>query len=581
MSLSLSLGSAPAFGSLNAYWGQREGHRLRDVCDAGVQYATVAFVTKSPEQANGYPATNFGANCGGPTSLNKDGEPTEFLANCHLIEEDIPYCQAKGVKVLLSIGGGENTNYKVSDSTKGIEFADFLYKAFGPREESWKGPRPFGNATVDGFDLDLEDSLIEMDPYVAMVNYWRQQSNDLFITAAPQCVISSNGLDYLIKSTELDALFVQFYNNPVCDAIPGNTPGDAFSYDEWVSRISGGKSKNAKMFIGLPASIEAAVSGYIPPAHLQELVCQTKGKANFGGISLWDGTFGLDNTISKNKSYVQAALDALQYDCNKVSTTTTSTAATADVTGIASASKNGITSSFTFHWSNSTMTSKPASLTTSTVFTTKTYTVTSCAPTVTDCREGHVTTETIPLYTTVCPVTETAHVPEPTTTKAPLLTTSTVYTTNMYTLTSCPPYVVDCSEGEVTTEVIPVYTTVCPVNNNRELEQDSSLETSIRPTAIAAKASSEGCSGPDCPAATSTSGSGCAGPECPGVAVPTNSWTRATGSACSGPECPGVAIPTNAGFSAIPITPVKAGASALAVSLTGLVAVVVAQIIAV
>ncbi|QPH04081.1 hypothetical protein C2857_000734 [Epichloe festucae Fl1] len=561
MSLSLSLGSAPAFGSLNAYWGQHKGHPLRAVCDSGVQYATVAFVTKSPEQANGYPAINLGANCAWPLFHNKDGEPTEFLSDCPQIKEDISYCQAKGVKVLLSIGGqpGPRTNYKVSDSTKGIEFADYLYKAFGPREESWVGPRPFGNVTVDGFDLDVEDPSIEMDPYVAMVNYWRQQSSDLFITAAPQCVTSSNHLDYLIKATKLDALFIQFYNNPVCDAIPGNTPGDAFSYDEWVSRISGGESKNAKIFIGLPASTEAAGSGYIPPAQLQELVCQTKGKANFGGISLWDATFGLNNTMSENKSYVHAAHDALQYDCNKVSTTTTSTAATADVTGITSAPKNGTTSSITPHWSNSTTTSEPASLTTSTVFTTKTYTVTSCAPTVTDCPKGHVTTETIPLYTTVCPVTETAHVPEPTTTtKAPLLTTSTVYTTKIYTLTSCPPYVVDCPKGEVTTEVIPVYTTVCPVNSNTELEQYSSLETSIRPTAIVAEASSEGCSGPDCPAATSTPGSGCTGPECPGVAVPTNSWTSAI----------------------IPTTPIKAGASALALSLTGLVAVVVAQIIA-
>lgn len=117
-------------------------------------------MTKSPEQANGYPATNFGANCGAQV-FKEDGKNTEFLVNCHLIEEDIPYCQEKGVKVLLSIGGqsGPQTNYKVSDSAKGIEFADFLYKAFGPREKSWNGPRPFGNASVNGFDLDLEDSI--------------------------------------------------------------------------------------------------------------------------------------------------------------------------------------------------------------------------------------------------------------------------------------------------------------------------------------------------------------------------------------------------------------------------------------
>ncbi|KAF4458231.1 glycoside hydrolase family 18 [Fusarium albosuccineum] len=44
--------------------------------------------------------------------------------------------------------------------------------------------------------------------------------------------------------------------------------------------------------------------------------------------------------------------------------------------------------------------------TTSTVYSTKTYTITQCPPAVTDCPIGHVTTETVPVYTTVCPVTE-------------------------------------------------------------------------------------------------------------------------------------------------------------------------------
>lgn len=45
----------------------------------------------------------------------------------------------------------------------------------------------------------------------------------------------------------------------------------------------------------------------------------------------------------------------------------------------------------------------------STVCSTSIYTITSCAPTVTDCpaKIGSVTTEIIPLYTTLCPVTPT------------------------------------------------------------------------------------------------------------------------------------------------------------------------------
>ncbi|KAH7144252.1 hypothetical protein B0J13DRAFT_607645 [Dactylonectria estremocensis] len=90
-------------------------------------------------------------------------------------------------------------------------------------------------------------------------------------------------------------------------------------------------------------------------------------------------------------------------------------------------------------------------LTTSTVYDTKVYTVTSCAPTVTNCPVGHVTTETVGVYTTVCPVSEQ-------------LTVSTVYTTDVHTITSCAPTVTNCPVGHVTTETVVVGTTVCPVS---------------------------------------------------------------------------------------------------------------------
>jgi hypothetical protein len=51
--------------------------------------------------------------------------------------------------------------------------------------------------------------------------------------------------------------------------------------------------------------------------------------------------------------------------------------------------------------------SHSAGYTTSTVYSTYTYMISSCAPTVTNCPYGSVTTETVEAYTTVCPVTET------------------------------------------------------------------------------------------------------------------------------------------------------------------------------
>ena len=140
---------------------------MRNYCDSGVDFVTLSFVNVAPENdLSGYPGTNFAGHCSAGTYSNKDGVPSQLLSNCDIIKQDIPYCQDRGVKVLLSIGGVYNpvgSDYKVSEGN-GEGFADFLYKAFGPYDPSWDGPRPFDlsetqHSAVDGFDFDLEAAL--------------------------------------------------------------------------------------------------------------------------------------------------------------------------------------------------------------------------------------------------------------------------------------------------------------------------------------------------------------------------------------------------------------------------------------
>ncbi|TDZ15609.1 putative endo-1,3(4)-beta-glucanase [Colletotrichum orbiculare MAFF 240422] len=80
-------------------------------------------------------------------------------------------------------------------------------------------------------------------------------------------------------------------------------------------------------------------------------------------------------------------------------------------------------------------------LATSTIYETNIKTITSCAPTVTNCpaKENPViVTEVVPLTTTICPVVD---VP----------TTMTVSKTEVRTITSCPPAVTNCPVGSKTT----------------------------------------------------------------------------------------------------------------------------------
>jgi hypothetical protein len=81
----------------------------------------------------------------------------------------------------------------------------------------------------------------------------------------------------------------------------------------------------------------------------------------------------------------------------------------------------------------------------STAYTTQLVTVTACPETVTDCPVESMTT-----------AIQTSMVP---------MTTSTVYSTKVHTVTSCAPDVVDCPAHSTvySTETVPAYTTVCPV----------------------------------------------------------------------------------------------------------------------
>ncbi|UNI13831.1 Chitinase [Purpureocillium takamizusanense] len=770
--MSLSLGGAFAagvgsYGALNGYWGQHNNQNLKAYCDTGIQYATIGFVNLAPEHDPSdadYPGINFSSHCWADAYADDNGKPSKLLSHCEPLRQDITYCQSKGVKVILSIGGvysADKNNYDVSTTANGEYFADFLYKAFGPYNPANDVPRPFDYAgehvAVDGFDFDLENpNNTNMKPYIAMANKFRALDKSLILTAAPQCPLSA-GMQHmkeLLQSAALDALFIQFYNNPVCDYIPGNDGfGEKFNLDDWVTFMASTQnSKNAKLFVGLPAgpTRDSANTGYITPDKVKELVCKYSTKTkNWGGISLWDLDTGAANVVN-GKTFNQHVLDALKYGCSPVptttsttvsstktsstktssSTTTSSTTTTASsttttsssttktssttvsstttasssttasstsktssttpsstvsstssssttqasstsasstseassttpsstassttkasssttesstsqasssstvsttqessssstsATDVSSTAKPTVTStttdvsvtppvttssttpvtsiaSSTSKWSNSTITSHSASMTTSTVYTTTVHTVTKCPPYVTDCPLGHVTTETIPIYTTVCPVTETQgpKPPKPTHTKpsssSAAWTTSTVYTTKVHTVTACPPQVTNCPVGHVTTETVPLYTTVCPVTETEtgKVPQPTpsvpggnpvnpvnppkattttgatstltktvtvpggtkTLQTLTRPTAVKPAPS---CAGTGCPGVSS------------GVAVPTQSWT---------------ATPVVPGSSAVPSSPVQAGASTLALGLSGLVAMVAFQVFA-
>lgn len=95
-----------------------------------------------------YPTVNFGAACSGQSPQ----QAGTGLLDCTVLASQISACQAVGKKVFLNIGGATGTSSFTND-TQASNFAETLWNLFGTGMGLGSGLRPFGNVTVDGFDI--------------------------------------------------------------------------------------------------------------------------------------------------------------------------------------------------------------------------------------------------------------------------------------------------------------------------------------------------------------------------------------------------------------------------------------------
>lgn len=298
-----------------------------------------------PAQANGYPGTNFGNRCGGQVypgpGFNGVNDPSknQLQSNCPSLNAQIPVCQQQyGKKILLSLGGGVLA-YQLTGRYEGELLATYLWHMFGPKDPSWTGPRPFdynGQAVeVDGFDMDIEHpstgepqlfhsfffvpaeyahAYLQTDNsagYIALVTllrtFFTMASKQYYLTGAPQCVVPDASMAAMISAVKFDMIFVQFYNTPSCSAAtwvssnPSYIPGQSFqqagfTYDAWVQWLSNTPSRDAKVFITLPGSPDAANAGsYITHEQARNLISAYYCRPSFGGVAVWEATRGEGN----------------------------------------------------------------------------------------------------------------------------------------------------------------------------------------------------------------------------------------------------------------------------------------------
>ncbi|KAG8533670.1 uncharacterized protein KY384_001411 [Bacidia gigantensis] len=300
-----------ATNNVAVYWGaaeEAEDVDLMQIChNPWINIVNLAFIT-AYRGTKGLPTINLGAACS--MNITRNGtvdpgiDPGKAKTACRKTASAIQTCQANNKKVMLSVGG-EIGKAKIDfNSTKdATDAADYLWDLFGGGTGLGFNARPFGNITVDGFDVDTENKLPQH--YTEFVQALRskmdaQRIKKYFISAAPQCPIPDQSIP-LDAMHLMDFVWVQFYNNPEC--LLGSGANFTVSFHKWSADLSkNGTIKGPQLYIGAPACPvpKCSGSGYVEPAKLTTTVQAVKHAKNFGGIMLWEGSRSvLDDQYAK------------------------------------------------------------------------------------------------------------------------------------------------------------------------------------------------------------------------------------------------------------------------------------------
>lgn len=274
----------------------RQLHAALTDLDANLDIIPMAFLYQITTGLGGQPVLNFANSQNNCTTFEGTG-----LVNCPDIGQDILACQQEyGKTILLSIGGATYTEGGFVSADAAVNAADQLWAVFGPLQPNSSALRPFGNAVIDGFDLDFETVMTNTVPFANQLRLLMDSdpSKQYFLTAAPQCPYPDYAdNDMLSSGVRFDALFVQFYNNycgvnaytPTPSGGVSSSPQTSFNYlswNTWARNVS--VNPDVRIFLGVPANTGAAGTGYVSAEALGFIIRYCKQFYSFGGVMMWD-----------------------------------------------------------------------------------------------------------------------------------------------------------------------------------------------------------------------------------------------------------------------------------------------------
>lgn len=303
--------------------------------DDTVDTIPIAFVDVF-QGAGGLPEINLANTCNTDNG-NEFFNGTELL-DCSFLAADIQKCQAKGKTVTISIGGA------TGGGVPSAAFADTIWDTFlGGSSET----RPFGDAILDGVDLDIEGGSTSYNDFVNQLrSHFDTADKKYYITGAPQCPFPDAFLGSTLNSVAFDAVYVQFYNN-FCglQAFPGAF--DFGTWDNWAKTMA--PNPDVKVFIGAPGSPLSAGSGYVPIGPLTTVIEDARQYDSFGGVMVWDlsSAYSSDRFDLAIKSALMNGGSCGQTNASPPSTTLTTTTSTSTTTSTTKSTTSTTTSTTT------------------------------------------------------------------------------------------------------------------------------------------------------------------------------------------------------------------------------------------
>lgn len=275
---------------LTVYWGaEDDSTTLADVCaDSSYDIVNLAFLSYF-FAGGGYPELSL-STLDGPSKAQSAAGATDLQDGSSLVSA-IEACQSAGKLVILSLGGAVGfADVTLDSDDQAQQIAETLWNLFlGGTADSTL--RPFGSLKLDGLDIDNESG----DPtgYTAFVTamrsyYASDTSKTYYLTAAPQCPYPDASVP-LDVCTQLDYVWVQFYNNDDCNIAQSDF---THAVQQWSAGIG-----DAQLFIGALASGADGDQGYVSSSTLLSSIKSVENMdlPNFGGAMLWEAQLAVKN----------------------------------------------------------------------------------------------------------------------------------------------------------------------------------------------------------------------------------------------------------------------------------------------